>query len=347
MKKTFAQVCCNLISNIFDKNNLEHKSKNNRILVRSANKKMLIDFNDMTLTFDDEENPRFRMKKFVKVSYNNMMEMRKRYENKLTELAKYILNDKKIDLRKQALHDIYNRELALLYINGKFYEGYTHAICLQQYLEEEKNNYVDSHERYREDEFEKYTSDKDIIAFAHKGKEEYKNYKDFKNDVITSVIFLETSTLQNISEEEAAKLGKLKDGNEGGSKGKQSDTGKADKDNKPDNTKPEQPTGEVNKPEGEVKGPKKPQSFNKRIVNSSQLDTNQQTESQEDLEKMSIFAQVLKQDRKNMRLISNALKEKEKPANTIREIINSLKELNIDTSSNKPSEVLSILKNCK
>ena len=206
MKKTFAQVCCNLISNIFDKNNLEHKSKNNRILVRSANKKMLIDFNDMTLTFDDEENPRFRMKKFVKVSYNNMMEMRKRYENKLTELAKYILNDKKIDLRKQALHDIYNRELALLYINGKFYEGYTHAICLQQYLEEEKNNYVDSHERYREDEFEKYTSDKDIIAFAHKGKEEYKNYKDFKNDVITPAIFLETSTLQNISEEEATKL---------------------------------------------------------------------------------------------------------------------------------------------
>ena len=62
---------------------------------------------------------------------------------------------------------------------------------------------------------------------------------------------------------------------------------------------------------------------------------------------MSIFAQVLKQDRKNMRLISNALKEKGKPANTIREIINSLKELNIDTSSNKPSEVLSILKNCR
>ena len=29
------------------------------------------------------------------------------------------------------------------------------------------------------------------------------------------------------------------------------------------------------------------------------------------------------------------------------EIINSLKELNIDTSSNKPSEVLSILKSCR
>ena len=48
-----------------------------------------------------------------------------------------------------------------------------------------------------------------------------------------------------------------------------------------------------------------------------------------------------------MKSISSALKEKEKPANTIREIINSLKELNIDTSSNKPSEVLSILKNCR
>ena len=48
-----------------------------------------------------------------------------------------------------------------------------------------------------------------------------------------------------------------------------------------------------------------------------------------------------------MRLISNALKEKGKPANTMNEIINSLKELNIDTSSNKPSEVLSILESCR
>ena len=159
---------------------------------------------------------------------------------------------------------------------------------------------------------------------------------------------LENNKKKKAAEEEAAKLGKSKEGDEGGSKGKQSDTGKADKDNKSSDTKPEQPAGEVNKHKGEVKGPKKPQSFNKRIVNSSQLDTNQQTEGQEDLEKMSIFAQVLKQDRKNMRLISNALKEKGKPANTIREIINSLKELNIDTSSNKPSEVLSsILENCR
>ena len=158
---------------------------------------------------------------------------------------------------------------------------------------------------------------------------------------------LENNKKKKAAEEEAAKLSKPKEDNEGDNEGKQSDTDKTDKDNKPDNTKPEQPTGEVNKPKGEVKGPKKPQSFNKRIVNSSQLDTNQQVEGQEDLEKMSIFAQVLRQDRKNMRLISNALKEKEKPANTIREIINSLKELNIDTSSNKPSEVLSILKNCR
>ena len=158
---------------------------------------------------------------------------------------------------------------------------------------------------------------------------------------------LENNKKKKAAEEEAAKLGKSKEGDKGDNKDKQSDTGKADKDNKSSDTKPEQPTGEVNKPEGEVKGPKKPQSFNRRIVNSSQLNTNQQAEGQEDLEKMSIFAQVLRQDIKNMRLISNALKEKEKPANTMNEIINSLKELNIDTSSNKPSEVLSILKKCR
>ena len=210
-KKPFSEVCAKLFSNIFNKNGINHKLINNRILVRSASKKMLIDFNDMTVNFDTDE--QFRMKKFAKVSYNNMIETRRRYEGKLVSLAKFIDKDNytdlrklRKDLRKQALHDTYNRESALLYINGKFYEGNTHAICLQQYLEEEKNNYVDSHERYREDEFEKYTSDKDIIAFAHKGKEEYKNYKDFKNDVITPAIFLETSTLQNISEEEATKL---------------------------------------------------------------------------------------------------------------------------------------------
>ena len=158
---------------------------------------------------------------------------------------------------------------------------------------------------------------------------------------------LENNKKKKAAEEEAAKLSKPKEDNKGDNEGKQSDTDKTDKDNKPDNTKPEQPTGEVNKPEGEVKGPKKPQSFNKRIVNSSQLNTNQQVEGQEDLEKMSIFAQVLRQDKKNMRLISNALKEKGKPANTMNEIINSLKELNIDTSSNKPSKVLSILKSCR
>lgn len=158
---------------------------------------------------------------------------------------------------------------------------------------------------------------------------------------------LENNKKKKAAEEEAAKLGKSKEGTEGDSKGKQSDTGKADKDNKSGDAKPEQPAGEVNKSKEEVKGPKKPQSFNKRIVNSSQLDTNQQAESQEDLGKMSIFAQVLRQDKKNMRLISGALEKKGKPANTIREIINSLKELNIDTSSNKPSEVLSILRDCR
>ena len=204
MKQSFAQVCCNLISNIFSKNNIQHKSKNNRIFVRSANKKMLIDFNDMTLTFDDEENPRFRMKKFAKVTYNNMMEMRRRYENKLTELAKYVLKDNKIDLRKNATHDIGNRDEALLYINGKFYENSAHADCLQQYLDE-GDDYIDVETYYRNREFKKYTTDKDVIAFAHKATE-YKNLEDFQNDVKTTVIFLETNTLQNITRDEAAKL---------------------------------------------------------------------------------------------------------------------------------------------
>lgn len=39
-------------------------------------------------------------------------------------------------LIKKAEHDWYNRDVAFIYINGKYYEGITHAIAFEQFLDE-------------------------------------------------------------------------------------------------------------------------------------------------------------------------------------------------------------------
>lgn len=221
-KKTFSEVCAKLFSTIFDKNGINHKLIGNRILVRSASKKMLIDFNDATVNFDT--NDQLRMKKFVKVSYNNMMEMRRRYEDKLVALAKFINNDDYIDLRnsrqdlrssrtdlrnsrkdlrKQARHDVENRECAILYIDGEFYEDLSHAKCLEQY---NKVHNIDKEKRtnQRKDNFSEIAEEDHKIAFAHKTNEQT-TVDDFMNDADpTDHIFIEEKTLVNMTLEEAA-----------------------------------------------------------------------------------------------------------------------------------------------
>lgn len=221
-KKTFSEVCAKLFSTIFDKNGINYKLIGNRMLVRSASKKMLIDFNDMTVNFDT--NDQLRMKKFVKVSYNNMMEMRRRYEDKLVALAKFINNDDYIDLRnsrqdlrssrtdlrnsrkdlrKQARHDVENRESAILYIDGEFYEDLSHANCLAQY---NKAHNVDKEKRtnQRKDNFSEIAEEDHKIAFAHKTNEQT-TVDDFMNDADpTDHIFIEEKTLVNMTLAEAA-----------------------------------------------------------------------------------------------------------------------------------------------
>ena len=221
-KKSFAEVCAKLFSTIFDKNGIDHKLVDNRILVRSASKKMLIDFNDATVNFDT--NDQLRMKKFVKVTYNNMMEMRRRYESKLVALAKFIDKDNYIDLRnsrkdlrslrtdlrnlrkdlrKQARHDADNRECAILYIDGEFYEDLSHADCLAQY---NKIHNIDKEKRtnQRKNNFNEIAEEDHKIAFAHKTNEQT-TVDDFMNDADpTDHIFIEEKTLVNMTLAEAA-----------------------------------------------------------------------------------------------------------------------------------------------
>lgn len=160
---------------------------------------------------------------------------------------------------------------------------------------------------------------------------------------------LENNKKKKEAEEEAAKLDKPKEGDEGDNKGKQSNTDKADKDNKPDNIKPEQPTEEVNKSEEGVKKPKKPQPFNKNIVNSSQLNTNQQNNGQEDLEKMSIFVQTLSKNKIAQLKIKKKMIALGKPVEnlTLAMIVDFLKEYNIDTVNGDINTALDTLENCR
>ena len=39
-------------------------------------------------------------------------------------------------LIKKAIHDMNNRDMAIVYINGEVYEDATHAMCLQEYIED-------------------------------------------------------------------------------------------------------------------------------------------------------------------------------------------------------------------
>lgn len=110
--------------------------------------------------------------------------------------------------------------------------------------------------------------------------------------------------------------------------------------------------GNISKDEGEKddedsKKPKKPKTYNKKIVNSSQLNEKQQSEDLEDLEKMSIFAQNLSKNVRGLLQIRKELSRLGKSTSTLNEILTSLKELNIDTSSNNVNTVIDILKNCR
>lgn len=114
-------------------------------------------------------------------SYNNIMEMKRRYEDKLVALEKFINKDNYIDLknsrkdlrnlrtdlRKQASHDVENRESAILYIDGEFYEDLSNTDCLVQY---NKAHNINKEKRinHRKNNFNEIAEEDHKIAFAHK-----------------------------------------------------------------------------------------------------------------------------------------------------------------------------------
>jgi hypothetical protein len=110
-------------------------------------------------------------------------------------------------LKKKAEHDTMNRDCAIVYINGEFYQGNTHAEAINQYLNNSGKKLNETKYRpFFNVEPKSYYSDKDIedintmndtefkeVAFAHEVKDE-------------NAIYIEQYSLQNIDIETAAKL---------------------------------------------------------------------------------------------------------------------------------------------
>ena len=72
-------------------------------------------------------------------------------------------------LIKKAAHDTHNRDAAILYIDGQFYEDVTHAAAFQQYLKDIGDSNLKS-VKVRPDfnDFEEYSKENDVdIILAH------------------------------------------------------------------------------------------------------------------------------------------------------------------------------------
>lgn len=72
-------------------------------------------------------------------------------------------------LIRKAAHDTHNRDAAILYINGQFYEDVTHAAAFQQYLKDIGDNNLKSVKiRPNFNYFEEYSKENDVdIVLAH------------------------------------------------------------------------------------------------------------------------------------------------------------------------------------
>jgi hypothetical protein len=110
-------------------------------------------------------------------------------------------------LKKKSEHDTMNRDCAIVYVNGEFYQGNTHAEALNKYLNNSGKKLNETKYRpFFNVEPKLYYSDNDIqdintmndtefkeIAFAHEVKSE-------------NAIYIEQYSLQNINIETVAKL---------------------------------------------------------------------------------------------------------------------------------------------
>ena len=97
------------------------------------------------------------------------------------------------------------------------------------------------------------------------------------------------------------------------------------------------------------KKPEKPKIYNRKIVNSSQLNEKQQSEDLEDLEKMSIFAQQLNTNKRAQLIIRKKMIALGKPTEnlTLAMMLDFLKELNVDTINGSIKSALDIVEKCR
>ena len=71
-------------------------------------------------------------------------------------------------LIKKADHDWYNRDSAFVYINGKIYEATTHALCLQDFYNENNQQFLDNNfDRPDNEKFEEISREVGPVVLGH------------------------------------------------------------------------------------------------------------------------------------------------------------------------------------
>ena len=109
-------------------------------------------------------------------------------------------------------HDLAFRDTAIVYVDGKFYENESHALCLDDYREEQNISSTHS-DFYRptKEEMEKYLEEDQVMFFAHKVEDPYSTKKrDYAKNFNAIYIMEDSTLLKNITTQEAANITKQK-----------------------------------------------------------------------------------------------------------------------------------------
>lgn len=104
-------------------------------------------------------------------------------------------------LKKSEVLDVFNRDAAIAYVNGKVYSGETHAECVGMYLDDIDSDKDLDNYRYRPSESQLQQVDVDQIGFAHLlERDKAIDYQQLV--VLQPGIYIESSTLINVTMDE-------------------------------------------------------------------------------------------------------------------------------------------------
>ena len=237
---------------------------------------------------------------------------------------------------------------AYYYDGNKFFNNTGEEITEESIIEELNIIYlIDSgkQQRIKLDNVTYYKVNNDYYASNGKGGYE----KASKEEVKKINNKLKANKKKKEAEKQAKESDKSKEPKPEEKQGKDDGLEDAEGDLVGDTDKGNTSKDEGKKDEKDTKKPEKPKTYNKKIVNSSQLNEKQQSEDLEDLEKMSIFAQQLKGNTRAQLIIRKKMIALGKPTEnlTLAMMLDFLKELDVDTINGSIKSALDIVEKCR